>query len=221
MDTPNLQSPALPTDLKPEHRFDFLRLDYESGMKLVEQKHDLKLGYLKFYITTISVLSGFSVFLLKLGSAGGDTLITIFSYGITMKIAAGFNFLLLTIIGFVVAKNLAAIRTNEVFATNAILYVRNRCIREFGLGPDYPTRSYARSVNRQGSDYITILACSGLNCLIMIAGLVVMFSERDGLMTIIVSAFGVALYWFFHYQAVEMTLKEADKEFTKAPVSLQ
>lgn len=199
-----------------ENGFEFLKLDYEQGMLAVKQCHDQKLSYQKFYIAIVSAIVIVSVFIQRImniggsatNEAGADT--SFIDQIVQVDGLIGITFVFAGVIGYTVVKNLAHIRINAVFYSNAVVDIRHMIIKVLEL-KEYPDLQFSRSNDRKSADYVTIMLCSLTNLVLINVGVILIMGDealRQVLFDISVTS---VLYVFFHFVGVERTLARGIK----------
>jgi len=191
-----------------DNGFEFLKLDYEQGMLSVKQCHDQKLAYQKFYIAIVSAIIIISLYVQRIIAKESDVIESGSSQIIQtndIDSVIGIAFIFAGIIGFIVVKNLAHIRINAVFYSNAVVDLRKLFIKALSL-ENYPDVEFANANDRRSADYITIILCSLLNLCFLDFGLMVLFGSLDKSQTIFNLIFMSLFYILFHFVGVERIL---------------
>ncbi len=178
-------------------------LDYREGLQIVKQCHEQKQVYQKFYIGLISAIVVVTIFIQKITYTPKNN--EIISLLLVDKITA-IGFLIATVIGFIIIKNLTQIRINAVFYNNAITDIRRLYINILEL-KKYPDVKFAIPNDRKSADYITVLLCSLVNLIMLNAGILSLIGDNLGIVVLNMGIVSI-VYVFFHYIGIEKTLSK-------------
>lgn len=182
---------------------DFIKLEYESGITVIERLNNQKLSYQKLYIALITVIGSVSIALLKIQPQTE-------SLGIKITHLIGFLQLLTALLGFGVIRNMAAARKNAVFWTKNLIAVRSLITKQLKLPSNYPIGHAPKACDRSSSDYITIITCSLVNILLLVSAVSFLFYIGGPLQLSVTASISVALYAFIHFRCIECFLKKEE-----------
>jgi hypothetical protein len=194
-------------DDREARRFEFIKLDYERGLEVIHQLHAHRLAYQKFYIALVGSVITASVLILRFVPQDSDRLFGAIGEVITVQNLIGSLFLGAAIVGYIVVRNLAGVRVQEVFINNLILRLRQDYIGHLGLGRDYPNLQSTKPVDWRSGDYLTIWTCFIAN--VFLLNLAVLSWVGDGTSGGLVTAsLLVSIFYFFvHLASVEAVLR--------------
>ena len=184
---------------------DFIKLEYESVISVIERLNNQKLSYQKLYIGLITVVGSVSIALLKLKTETADD-------GLKISHLIGFLQVLTTLLGFGVIRNMSASRLHAVMWTKRLGVFREIVMKQLSLPSNYPSGKPPRAGDRSSSDYITIITCSLVNLLLLISAITFLFYSGGPLQLSVTAAFAVAVYVFLHCKFIEAFLRRNDNE---------
>lgn len=182
---------------------DFIKLEYESGITVIERLNNQKLSYQKLYIALITIIGSVSIALLKIQPQTENI-------GIKITHLIGFLQLLTALLGFGVIRNMAAARRNAVFWTKNLIVIRSLITKQLQLPSHYPIGHAPNTGDRSSSDYITIITCSLVNLLLLISAVSFLFYIGGPLQLSVTAGISVALYAFIHFRLFECFLNKED-----------
>jgi hypothetical protein len=187
---------------------DFIKLEYESGITIIERLNNQKLSYQKLYIALITVIGSVSIALLKIQTTTNNV-------GISLQQLIGFLLLLIAILGFSVIRNMSAARRNSVFWAKNLKNIRFLIIQQLNLPQNYPMGHAPKASDRTSSDYITIFTCSIVNLFLLVASFTLLFYDRGPLQLSVTIVIVVVSYIFIYSIFIDGFLKKEDKEDLK------
>lgn len=180
---------------------DFIKLEYESAISVIERLNNQKLSYQKLFIGLITVIGSVSIALLKLKPEATET-------GLKITHLIGFLQLLTALLGFSVIRNMTAARIHAVMWAKKIDELRKIVIEGLSLSSTYPSGSPPSASDRSSSDYISIITCSLVNLLLLISADVFLFYSGGPLQVSVTAVVAVVVYVYVHFKFVEAFLKK-------------
>ena len=187
-----------------EKDFEFLKLDYEQGTLSARQCHDQKLAYQRFYIAMVSAILAIIIYINRLFLTE-ESMKSDCENVINQDSLIGLPFIFAAIIGAIVVKNLAQIRVNTVFYSNAVINIRKLFIKTLNLS-SYPDIDLSDSADRKSSDYIAILLFNIVNSFLFVFGVFIILKEFNIIQTIAFILAAFILCISFHFYWIEKAL---------------
>jgi len=184
--------------------YDFLKLEYETGVSLVKDLDGRRINYQRFFITLITVVSSLSIALLNFYSKFETKVIILKHF--TPDRLIGFLLLVSAIMGYGIIRNLASIRLYETFFKNMLLDIRQTLVNLFGV-EGYVTLIKTDPDDRTSSDYISIFVSSLINFFILIFGIVLMTHQSNFILMLVPIFLVSGVYGALHIFTIENHLK--------------
>lgn len=183
---------------------DFIKLEYEKTIAIIERHNDQKLAYQKAYITLISIIGSVAIALLRFPSAA-ENLTASQNSVLSLSSLVGLLLILTGILGFALIRNLASLRHGAVHWTHKMYLVRNLIIKELEMH-DYPTFSLPKADNRKSTDYISLVTCSVVNALVLVCGVSSLFFQSSVIPNVVLIVGILIGYLIVHIYFVERLL---------------
>jgi hypothetical protein len=191
---------------------EYLSIDYDKAVSMIENLSSYKLAYQKMYITMFISIATITMALLQLPtSTASDKLLNdvgVFNFiGFLIFGSAAF--------GFVIIKNLASTRISEIFFCSSIAAIRSVYINKTDFPEDYPRLKKVDVLERSSADYHMILVCSILNGMLFSCGTTLIIYTKLSLVSTMIGAFFVfIIYGFAHYFLIEKYMKMGSQKFS-------
>ena len=184
--------------------YDFMKLEYETGVSLVKDLDARRITYQRFFVTLVTVVSSLSIALLNFYSKF-ETKVIILKY-FTPERLIGFLLFVSALMGYGIIRNLASIRLYETFFKNMLLDIRQTLVNLFGI-EGYVTLIKTDPDDRSSSDYISIFAFSLINFFILIFGIVLMTHHSNLFLMLVPIFIASIVYGALHIFTIENHLK--------------
>lgn len=191
---------------------EYLVIDYDKAVSMIENLSSYKLSYQKMYITMFISIATISIALLQLPkSTASDKLLNEVGF---------FNIIGFLIIGaaafwFVIIKNLASTRISEIFFCRSIASIRSVYLEKVDFPENYPRLKNVDVLQRSSADYHMILVCSMMNGILFSCGsALLIYTKLSIFATIIVSIIILLIYGFVHYFLIEKYMKIGNQKFS-------
>lgn len=191
---------------------EYLSIDYDKAVPMIENLSGYKLAYQKMYIKMFISIATIAMALLQLPThTASDKLLNEVGF---------FNFIGFLIFGsasfgFVIIKNLASTRISEIFFCSSIAAIRSVYINRTDFPEDYPQLKKVEILERSSADYHMILVCSILNGMLFSCGTTLIIYTKLSLVSTMIGAFFIfIIYGFAHFFLIEKYMKMGSQKFS-------
>ncbi len=200
---------------------EFLCIDYEQNIKMIDKLSEYKLSYQRLFITLFSAIAGVILAVLKLpGKSIGEEIVN----SVGLNHILGLIVLGTCLIGYVILKNLASTRISEMFFCRSIRKIREIYAQQLGLPHDYPQLKEVPVKSYRSADYQMILFLSVFNWIFLCSGISLIIYNPDNF-KILPHLFSIlatsVIYWIIHISQIEIYLKTGDQKFAQLTMGEQ
>jgi hypothetical protein len=191
-------------------KHDFFEIEYDKALEIVHKLHDMRLAYQKFYVSMAGSIIAIAILAAHFppgkqhGAEESTTSVATIAKLMPVEMMIGFLFLICSIVGYVVVRNLVSIRRNEVYWTNFAISLRNHMMEHLDLPVTYPKLGEMRGIDWNSADFQTILACSVINVFIALIGSGFFLDGAKPQHITLALVPVAAIYFYLHIQSIRI-----------------
>jgi hypothetical protein len=200
---------------------EFLCMDYEKNIEMIERLSTYKLAYQRMFITLFVTVGAIFLAIVQLpGISIADEVVS----RVGLNHLLGLTFVGTAVLGYLIVKNLASTRVSEMFFCRSIRKIRQIYAQQLNLPDWYPQLLQVPVRAMKSADYQVIITLSAFNAAYLACGISLSLydpNRSNPLSMCVISIVAVLAYVTFHIFQIEVYLQSGGQKFSQATMGQQ